>query len=120
MAGSNAETDNMSPIVAYDSEVVILDTAQQSNSVDILGNTLVSVIIPSNFIGTAITFEASVDNITFFTMHTPCEPLDIINIVPSIWVGVPPADFASARYIRLTSDLVQTSDTTIILGVRPL
>lgn len=127
---------NATPLVCFDLIAAITagDATALSNKIDINGITLCGLIVPSNFVGTKITFATSDDlNITNFGNYRKADGTDFIITVAA---PISPAsfshiqfqlsDFAGVRYVQLRAGVpgtpvTQTSgDVLIKLVGRPV
>jgi hypothetical protein len=105
--------------------VTIANGQTISDIENIGGAAIVGIITDANITGTEISFQSSVDNITFLDYKgndaTPAvKDIKIaVTAATSEWYGINATDFAGLQYIKLVSNATQTgSDTVITLVLR--
>lgn len=77
---------------------------------------LVNVILPANFTGTTITFQASRDGRTFYNVYDDADTQLSATVASSRFVtGL--LKLAGIRYLKIVAGTAQTQDTTIYLDV---
>jgi hypothetical protein len=94
-----------------------------SSAVDLGGDTLCGLVLPSNYTTAAITFHVSTDNSTFVPLYTADGQVSIANTeaVASRAISLNPADWYGWRYVKIATGTAQTTDDkTITLVTRPL
>lgn len=107
--------------LTFDKTVTISDTEATSDAVDLGGNTLVGITIPTGFDGTAITFSVatSIDG-TYRSWYKDGSALSK-TVTANIATALDPADFAGVRYLKIVSGTNQSSgDVTLTLHTRPV
>jgi hypothetical protein len=111
---------------ARSSNTVLIDISVDndlSSVADIGGDTLVGLVLPSNYTTAAITFQVSTDNSTFVALYNQSGQVTIAatEAVASRAVALDPTDWHGWRYIQIATGTAQTSDDkTITLITRPL
>jgi hypothetical protein len=111
---------------ARSSSTVLIDISVDndlSSVADIGGDTLVGLVLPSNYTTAAITFQVSTDNSTFVPLYNSSGQVSIANTeaVASRAISLDPADWYGWRYVKVATGTAQTTDDkTITLVTRPL
>ena len=111
------------PVVAYDLLATVpVDTAT-SNAVDLRGNTLVGVFLPSTFDGTVFTLTGS-DTLagTYVAIQDGAGAAVTVTSAASKYASFPnPLLLTGVRFVKIVTTTTQTTTSTIItLAVRPL
>lgn len=104
--------------------IVIATSTTVSAEVDLGGNTLVGIITPSTFDGTALTFQmAPVTGGTFVPVaaSNAASTAYTVTTTASIFTPIDPTVFKGARFVKVvTSSAQTTTDTILILVTRPI
>lgn len=104
----------------HDKTVTIENGETVSGAVDLGGETLVGITIPTGFEGTAITFQvATAIDGTYRAWHVDGSALSI-TVTANIAVQIDPSDLAGARFLKLVAGTSQTGDITLTLHTRPV
>lgn len=85
------------------SEVTISNGQTVSNAVDLKGQVIVQIIMPSAFTGTAITFQSSHNDGTYQALYNSSNTQLSITIGTSRTYNINPSDFAGCRYFKVVS-----------------
>jgi len=106
----------------YPLELTILNGEKLSDSVNLFGTSLVGIYLPANIIGTNLYFYLwDGANFKLATIASPLTSDDMmINIKADRVYPFVPADFAAFKFMKVETDIVQTSDVTIKLITRAL
>lgn len=88
-----------------------------SNAIDLGEMVVVGIQTPSALTGTAFTFQASYDNVTFCAVTTTSAAYSI-TVAASKYVVVPPADLAGVRYLKVVSGSSEGADRDVVLLLR--
>lgn len=115
-----ADSDQFQSVVSFDKSALISNGQQVSQAIDMAGNTLTGLIMPSSFTGTSITFQSSVDNTTFIDMYDTAGNALSVTVAANRWVAFAPQDFAGVRYLKLKSGSAEAADRSITLVLRPV
>ncbi len=102
-----------------DLNVVIANGSTISTQASLCGTSLVGLKIPSNFIGTNLSFQGSLDGTNFFDIKSGINGNLINAVVGSNAIyNFHLFDLITVLYIRLIATTPQTSDVTINLLTR--
>lgn len=113
-------TNQTSPAVAVDSVATIASSASTSDAVDLFGNTLCGIYLPSSFDGTALSFtSATTLNGTYQSLYKNGAPLSE-TVAAGAYIRIDPSDFAGVQYLKITSNATESSERSLILAVRAL
>jgi len=102
------------PRLCNDVTVTIANGATVSSVASLLGTSLVGIVIPSNFVGSAATFLVSSDGITYQAFRNLSGTVVTAVVAASNSYGIVATDFLAWRFIKLVCDTVQTSEVTMI------
>ncbi len=109
----NGFGENFSPAV-----VKIESGATTSSSQDLGAQGLVGIIMPAAFTGTAITFQGSMDNVTFTSLYNSNNSAYSITVSASRYYILWPADFLGCRSVRIVSNGAEGALREITLVMR--
>lgn len=111
-----ATNDSGNPVLNFDLEVTIADGATTSNAKDLIGTSLLAFITDAALDGTAFTFIVS-DELdgTYIPLRRMSDGAALTAVVAtSGQYATNPADFASARFLRIVSGTAQSGAATTI------
>lgn len=102
----------------YILEVVMADDGTVTPAKDLGSKTLCGVYIPAGWVGTAMTFQASADGVTYVAVHNAAGAYSIV-VAASKYVAVDPTVFLGVRYLKLVSGSTESGGPlTVKLAVR--
>lgn len=91
---------------------VVFESSTTSNVVDCGGTSIVGFLIPSDFVGTSVTFKFSVDGVTFVDIYNSSGTQETMTVgAADSYIALVPIDLFAARFLKLVSD--QSEDTTV-------
>jgi hypothetical protein len=99
--------------------VTILNGATVSNGIDLGTMRLVGFLLPV-MTGVAITFQASLDNVTYTIVKKLDGSSYSITTASSTYVVIPPDDLAGVRWIKFVSGAAEGADRIITPIVRAI
>ncbi len=110
------------PVLSNDLTAIIASGQTTSGEIDLNGNTLCGLFLPSTFDGSAITFEAAhTSGGTYVAVQDGAGNAVSKTVSASKYITLNPADFAGIRFLRLVAGTAQSAtDTVITLAVRPV
>tara|TARA_R100001463_G_scaffold81840_3_gene136365 strand:- start:82 stop:438 length:357 start_codon:yes stop_codon:yes gene_type:complete len=101
-------------------KATILNTATESDAIDLSGTTLGGFIIPATFQGTTLTFQVSIDGIAFHGLNDPLgNVVTISGIVAGKAVNWQMGDLTTWRYLKFITGSAQTSNISIQCSCKP-
>jgi hypothetical protein len=101
--------------------VTILSGATTSNSIDLENLTLCGIQTPAALTSTAITFTASVDNVTFVPLYDASTGSQIsVTTTTSRGYVISPQLFAGVRYLKVVGGSSEGADRVITLLTRQI
>lgn len=106
--------------LSQDLTAVIPASGTTSAAVDTHGTSIVGYILPATFTGTAITFEVSNDNSSFYSLYNTDGTEISHTVAQNTAVGISPLDFAGWRFIKFVSGSTEAAERTIAIQTRPL
>ena len=107
--------------ICRDITVVIADGATVSSVASLQGTSLVAIDIPAGFEGTAMTFQVSSDNVTYYAYKRMFDGVDVAAVVgANAAYAADSGDFAGYSFIKLVAGTAQTGAIEITLKTRPL
>lgn len=118
MAG-NTPRSGGSVQVAYKT-TTIASSGTTTAAIDLTSYSLVGLVMPSAFTGTALNIKASADGVTYETMYDTSGNAFSISVGANRFIAIAPTDFAAARFIKLVSGSSEASERTITLALRDL
>lgn len=113
----------MTLITNYNKTAIIDISASTtiSEAIDLGGDALAGLIMPSAFTGTAITYQVSNDKEgTYVVLNDDAGNAVSTTVAPSKAITLNPTTFYGWRYIKLVSGSAEAADRTIILATRPV
>lgn len=99
-------------------EVTIASGQTVSGAIDLQGLVLVQIIMPAAFTGTAITFQSSINDVTYQALYNSSNSQMSITVAASRNYNIAPVDFAGCRYLKLVSGSAEGAGRTIGLVTR--
>lgn len=109
--------------VSYDLSVTILTGETKSNGIDLGGGTLAGVFLPSNYVGTGFSLEASnaIDGTYIPVSKDDGNPYAAASVALSEYVALNTEITKGLRFIKIVAATAQTTnDKTIRLATRSL
>lgn len=93
--------------------VSIATSGTTSTTIALEGNRIpLAIVIPASFEGTAMTFQVSPDNSTFYPLYDESSQYSV-TVAPSRHVALKRQAFDGVRYVRLVSGTTVTAARTI-------
>lgn len=89
-----------------------------SNAIDLGELAVVGLVTPGTITSTAITFQASQDNVTFSQVTKVDATVYTLTVSASKYIVIPPADLAGVRYLKVVAGSAEGADRDIILMLR--
>lgn len=100
--------------------VTISNGGTTSTAIDTSGLSILGIVIPSSFTGTAISFQTSIDNSTYNNLYNTSNTLVSMNVTQARSYGIVPSDFAGWRFLKLVSNATEGGSREIKLLLRTL
>lgn len=117
MSGANIQgyQGNFNPNVP----VTIANAQSLSSMITLKGLSLVGILLPAAFTGTALTFEMSVDGTNFFPVSsgTDGDPLSY-TVAQGSYAAINPQDFAGINFLKIQSGSTEAAARTLICAVK--
>lgn len=113
-------TKGYSGLSSYGAAVVIANGAQESSAIDCGGMTLVGILLPAVFTGTALTFETStaVDG-TFVPIKTTTSgSLLSYTVAQGTYCALDPKDFHGIRFLKIKSGSAEGAARTLTCSLK--
>ncbi len=95
-------------------QVTIASSGDTSTAAVLHGTTIAGIYI-GTFTGTEISFEASFDGSTFFTVHDGLGVALTRDVASDIYLPLDPANFYGIRFIKVKSNLAEVAERTLNL-----
>lgn len=117
MSGSNIQgyQGNFNPNVP----VTIANGQSLSGILTLKGLSLVGILLPAAFTGTALTFEMSVDGTNFFVVKTTTSGTSLsYTVAQGTYAAIDPKDFAGINYLKIQSGSTEAGARTLICSVK--
>lgn len=95
----------------------IANSAQESSAITCNGLSLTGFFIPAAFTGTAITFEASPDGVTYYPVVGIAGALSV-TVTTSTYYAVDSKNFQGIAYLRLKSGTSEGGARTITCALK--
>lgn len=108
------------PLISYQTSLTIPSGSTTSNSVDFLGGSMVGLIMPAAFTGTALNFQMSDSDTTYYTLYNKDGTILQCTVAANRAIFFTPGDFVGARWMKLVSNATEASARTIKLILRNL
>lgn len=105
--------------------VTIANGTSLSAAVDLLGASLVAIVMPAAWTAAGMTFQASIDGVNFFNVYTSAGAEYSATVAASQYVTLPIVDLAGVRWLKVRSGtsgtpVNQGADRALKLVVRPV
>jgi len=84
------------------------------------GRTAFAIITPAALTGTAMTFQASHDGVTYTPITDTAGAAVSITVAASRYIPIASANFAGVRYLKIVSGTTEVAARAIIVMRRPL
>jgi hypothetical protein len=107
---------NLNPAVP----LVILNTAQESAAINLAGLSLVGIILPAAFTGTALTFEVS-DSLagTYVVLKSSTSGTSLsYTVAQGTYAAIDPKDFYGVQFLKIKSGSAEGADRTLLLSLK--
>lgn len=103
----------------------IASGASLSGALNIAGKGLVRILMPAAFSGTALTFQTSMDGVTYYNLYKPDGTEYSVTVAAARAIVLPPADFAGFNYLKVRSGTsgaatTEGADRSVVLVARPV
>lgn len=100
--------------------VTIFTGGTKSSVVDLLGYSLVGIIIPAAFTGTALSFETSdaADGTFVPVKSTTSGSALSYTVAQGTYAAIDPKDFAGVRFIKFVSGSTEIADRVIKISMK--
>jgi hypothetical protein len=85
-----------------------------SDMVNLMNRRLLAIQLPAAFTGTALTFQASYDGITFATLYIDGADVSL-TVAQGKYVAVDPATFAGVEILKVISGSAEGAARSIVL-----
>jgi len=111
-----ATKDSGNPVLNFDLQAVIADGATTSGAVDLIGTSILGFITDAALDGTAFTFTVSNELAgTYVPLKRMSDGTSLTAVVGTLGqYATNPADFASARFLKIVSGTAQSGAATTI------
>lgn len=100
--------------------VSIANGATVSSSIDLQGLGLLQIMMPAAFTGTTITFQSSLDDVTYQACYNTAGSALSCTVAASRNILMSPGDLVGIRFLKLVSGSAEGGARTINLQVREL
>lgn len=98
---------------------IIANGQQESATINQGGFSLCGVLIPAAFTGTSISFEASIDNVTFYPVYNTIAGVLLSYVVaPSRYIAIDPKDFHGIQYLKIKSGSAEGAARTLVASLK--
>ena len=105
----------------YTTNAVTIASGQTtSGSIDLQGSGLVAMIMPAAFTGTAVTFQISPDDVTYYDLYNTNNTQLSASITQGRAYLFVPGDFVGVRYLKVKSNASEGGSRIITLLSRVL
>ena len=112
------------PLLVESPIVINTGQTQTTLSFDLIGTSLVGLKMPPIFDGTALTLQVAMQQndtfLDFYQLSAGATTLVTIPVAANRFINLDAQCFVSAKWIKLTSDVVQAQDSIIFLISRPV
>lgn len=100
--------------------LVIANGDQESAAIDLKGSSLVGILLPASFTGTAITFEvASAIDGTYVALKTAVGGTALsYTVAQNTYAAIDPKDFSGVRFLKLKSGSAEGGARTLLLSLK--
>ena len=118
---SEVQASKFSPINSFNLIATIANGQTTSAVVDVIGNCLCGVFIPSAFTGTTISLQASnLSTGTFYPVNDGAGSTVSLTVVAGEYTRIDPIITAGIRYLKIVSGSAEAAEREIILATRPV
>lgn len=119
---------SQAPITGYQGymnagvELAIANSAQSSSAIDLKGFTLVGILLPAAFTGTAITFEVSnAIGGTYVALKSTTSGTALsYTVAQGTYAAIDPKDFYGVRFLKVKSGSAEGGARTLSLALKGL
>lgn len=99
--------------------VAIANGQQESASIPCGGFVLCGILLPAAFTGTALTFEASVDNISFFPVKSTTGGTTLTyTVAQGNYYAIDPKDFQGINFLKIKSGSAEGAARTLVVSLK--
>lgn len=113
-------TPNLSNKPDHEVDVTILSGQTDSNEAILEGKRLVAIVTPAALTGANLSFQASVDGATWYSVVNTAGTALSTAMAASKWIVIAPQDFAGVSRLKIVSDASEGADRAFKLIVREL
>jgi len=89
-----------------------------SDAIDLEGRGLTAMVMPAAFTGTTITFQGSVDGVTYQALYNASNSAVSMTVAASRTYLFTPGDFSGIRYLKVVSGSAEGAARSILLVAR--
>ncbi len=100
--------------------VTIASSATTSGSIDLSGLGLIAMIMPAAFTGTTVTFQMSLDDVTYYDIYNTSNTVISATVTQGRAYMFVPGDFVGVRYLKVKSGSTEGGTRIITLVSRVL
>jgi hypothetical protein len=100
--------------------VTIASSSTTSGSIDLQGLGLVGMIMPATFTGSTVTFQMSLDDVTYYDIYNTNNTQVSATVTQGRAYLFVPGDFVGVRYLKVKSSSTEGSSRVITLITRVL
>lgn len=86
----------------------IANGASLSGAINVFGRDIVAIVMPAGWTAAALTFQASVDGVNYFNVHSSGGTEQSYTVDASRYIPVQAGTFAGAQMVRLRSGTAGT------------
>lgn len=112
--------DQYTSLVIQTLDATISNGQTKSNSINMSGTLLKTILLPAAFTGSTLTFEVSEDNSTFLPYYNINNMPVTIDISTGRAYGLGAIDFYSIKYLKIVSGSAEAAERTIKLIARAI
>jgi len=98
----------------------IASSTTTSAAIDLCGNTIVGIVMPAAFTGTAVTFTGAVDGSTYLPLVDTDGDALSVTVAVDTHIMMQPTDLVGVSDIKIVSNDTEAAERTITLVVRLL
>lgn len=98
--------------------VVIASGQTVSAALDCGGFSLVGLVIPAAFTGTAITFQVSADGVTYQPLYDSSNTVVSITVAQGRSYALAPTNFQGAAFLKIVSGTAEGAARTIVCSLK--
>ncbi len=111
----NGYSQQMNPAL----QVTLLSGGTKTPAINLNGFTLCGIFLPATFTGTTLTFEASIDGVTFVAVKSTTSGSALsYTVAQNTFAAIDPKDFQGIRYLKIVSGSTEGADRVLTLAVK--